>query len=173
MDRKEIRRMDTRTVERDQDVELCLEQLQAIETGWGPKVESALLMDLLKRSLGLAQSLADPTEVHIDHNPLASLNAYKQRLHALRCEYADARLQGIEFEEQSEKQLAEANLRILRLEARVKHLDGTLQQIYASRFWKVKDRCARCWRMVSRWLPNRDRSQAEAAPLPNSRVSDG
>ncbi|MGH7174517.1 MAG: hypothetical protein ACRELG_29980 [Gemmataceae bacterium] len=161
--------MDTQTLEREVDGEFCLEQLQVIETGWGPKVESALLMDLLKQSLGLSKSLADPTEVRIDRTPLASLNAYKHRLHALRCEYADARLRGLELDEQ----LAEANLRILRLEARVQHLDGTLQQIYATRFWKVKERCARCWRAISRWLPNHDRSQAEAAPLSNDRGCDG
>ena len=149
MDRKEIRRMDTRTLEREEDGNLCLEQLQAIETGWGPKVESALLMELLNRSLGFTESLADPTEVQNDCNPFAILNAYKHRLHALRCEYTDTHLRRLELEEQ----LAEANLRILRLEARVKHLDTTLEQIYASRFWKVKERCARCWRAVSRWLP--------------------
>lgn len=142
--------MDTQTIERKENGELCLEQLQVVETGWGPKGESALLMDLLKRSFGLVESLADPTEVQNVSSPLASLNSYKHRLHALRCEYADARVRGIELEEQ----LAEANLRILRLEAHVKHLDGTLEQIYASRFWKVKERCARCWRTVLRWVPN-------------------
>lgn len=141
--------MDTQTVEPKENRELSLEQLQVIDTGWGPRGESALLMDLLKGSFGLVESLADPTEVHNDPNPLANLNSYKHRLHALRCEYADARVRGIELEEQ----LAEANLRILRLEARVKHLDGTLEQIYASRFWKVKERCARCWRTVLQWLP--------------------
>jgi hypothetical protein len=160
--------MDTRTREREEAGELCLEQLQAIETGWGPRVESDLLMDLLKRSLGLTESQADPTEVQHDRNPLASLNAYKHRLHALRCEYADARLRGIELDEQ----LAEAHLRILRLEARVKHLDTTLEHIYAARFWKVRECCARCWRTISRWLPISNRSKAEAAPQPNDRGSD-
>ncbi|HTU20967.1 MAG TPA: hypothetical protein VMG10_23145 [Gemmataceae bacterium] len=161
--------MDTRTLEQEIVEGPCLEQLQTIDTGWGPKVESAMLIDLLKRSLGLAQGLTDPTEVPNDSNPHARLNAYKHRLHALRCEYADARVRGIELEEQ----LAEANLRILRLEARVKHLDGTLEQIYATRLWKVKERCARCWRAVSRWLPRRGRSQTEAAPLPDDHGSNG
>jgi hypothetical protein len=145
--------MDTQTVEREEDGELCLEQLQAIETGCGPKNESTLLMDLLKRSPGLAQGLADPTEVHTPPNPLARVNAYKHRLHALRCDYVNVSLRALELEEQ----LAETRLQILRLEARVQHLDTTLQQIYASRFWKVKERCARCWRTISRWLPSRDR----------------
>jgi hypothetical protein len=110
-------------------------------------------MELLKGSLGLPPNFAELTEVHIDPSPLADLNAYKHRLQALRCEYAGARLRGLELEEQ----LAEARLRIL-------HLDATLTQIYASRFWKVRERlhasplwkikegCARCWRTVSRWL---------------------
>lgn len=126
------------------------EQLQAIETGCAPKVESALLMDLLTQSPGLDHGLADAAPVP---NSLAGVHAYKHRLHALRCEYADARLRALEMEEQ----LAEARLQILRLEARVQHLDGTLGQIYASRWWKVKERCARWWRMVSRRLPSRDR----------------
>ena len=72
--------------------EPCLEQLHAIETGSGPKVETALLLELLKRSPGLERSLVDPTEVHNYHNPLASVNAYKQRLHAIRCEYVDLQM---------------------------------------------------------------------------------
>lgn len=161
--------MDPQTIERKENEEPCLEQLQAVETGWGPRGESALLMDLLKRNLGLAESLADPTEVQTDPNPQAILNGYKHRLHALRCEYADARLRGIELEEQ----LAEANLQILRLEARLKHLGTTLEQIYASRFWKVKERCARCWRTVLRWLPIRSHSEAEGVQTVNNPGSDG
>jgi hypothetical protein len=155
---KEMRRMDTHTVEREEDSELGREPLQAIETGWGPKVESALLMELLKGSLGLPSSFAELNEVHVDPSPLADLNAYKHRLQALRSEYAGARLRGLELEEQ----LAEARLRIL-------DLDTTLAQIYASRFWKFRERlhasllwkikngCARCWQTVSRWLLGRGR----------------
>jgi hypothetical protein len=46
--------------------------------------------------------------------------------------------------------LAEARLRILRLEARVQHLDTTLRQIHASRWWAVKEWIARPWRIISR-----------------------
>lgn len=155
--------MDTQTLGREEDVELDLEQLHAIQTGWAPKAESASLMDLLKRSLGLDQSLADPTEIQNGSNPLALRNAYKHRLHALRCEYADARLRGIELEEH----LAEANLRILRLENRIKLLESMLAQIYASRFWRIKERCARPWRTVKRWLGCRDGLHAKTAQLPN------
>ena len=169
MDTKENRRMDTRILEQEGAGELCLEQLQAIETGWTPKVETALLRDLLKQALGRPQSLADPTEAQNDRAFLASLNTYKHRLHALRCEYADARLHGLELEDQ----LGEARLRILRLEARIKHLDATLEQIHASRVWKVRERCARCWRAVSRWLPYHNRAEGQAVPLPNPRGSDG
>lgn len=150
---KEMQWMDTQTVEQKEDSEAGREPLQAIETEWGSKAESALLMELLKGSPGLPPSFADLTEVHIDPSPLADLNAYKHRLQALRREYAGARLRGIELEEQ----LAEARARIL-------YLDTTLAQIYASRFWKARERlhasliwkikegCARCWRTVSRWL---------------------
>jgi len=161
--------MGTRTIERNEGEEGCLEQLQVVETGWGPKGETALLMDVLKRSLGLAECLADPTEVLKGDNPLVSLNHYKHRLHALRCDYADARLRGIELEEQ----LAEANLRILRLEARVTHLDTTLEQIYASRFWKIKEHCARCWRAVFRRFPNRTYSERASVQDANHHASDG
>ncbi|MHB1423425.1 MAG: hypothetical protein ACYC3I_09580 [Gemmataceae bacterium] len=139
--------MDTRTVLRQDKDEQVLEQLQAIETGYGPQVESALLLEHLKRGLGLAPSLTDPTEAHDFPNPLARINAYKHRLHALRCDYANARLRTIELEEQ----LAEARLRILRLETRVKHLDNVennLQQIYESSWWKVKERFSRWFQRI-------------------------
>jgi hypothetical protein len=132
-------RSHTQTDEIDEAEGAGLGQFQVIATGWSPEVESALLMDLLERSL------ASPAEAPNCH---AVVNAYKHRLHALRGEYADARQRATEAEEQ----LAEARLRILRLEARVKHLDTTLQQIHASRWWKVKERCAHCWRIVARWL---------------------
>lgn len=145
--------MDTHTIEREKDSELGREPLQAIETGWGPKVESALLMELLKGSLGLPPSLDDSTEVPIDPSPRADLHAYKHRLQALRGEYAASRLRESELEEQ----LAEAH-------SRIRHLDATLAEIHGSRFWKVRKRlhasrlwkikegCARCWQTVSRWL---------------------
>jgi hypothetical protein len=136
--------MDAQMIRRLEDGETCLEQIHAIETGCGPKAESALLMDLLRRSPGLEQWLTDPMETKHFPNSLASLNAYKHRLHALRCDYANARLRTIELEEQ----LAEERLQNLRLEARVKHLDGTLQQIQATKWWKVKECCARWYHWI-------------------------
>lgn len=147
--------MNTLTVAREEDHELALEQLHAIEGSCGPKVESALLMDLLKRSLQITSGLADPTEVHNYHNPLATLNAYKHRMQAVRCEYVAAHLRTIELEEE----LAEARLRILRLEARVQHLELTLQNIHASRVWQMRERCARYWRTLTRWLRSRSSMQ--------------
>ena len=140
-------------MERDEEAGACLEPFQAIPTGWGPEVESALFMDLLK------QSLADPDATD---NGDAVVHAYKHRLHSLRCEYADARQRAAEADEQ----LAEARLRILRLEARVKHLDTTLHQIHASRWWKVKEGFARPWRFVSSWL-GRVWSREQPFPTPD------
>ena len=77
-----------------EDGEGWLERLHVIETDWGPKVERSLLVDLLNRSTGFAQSLADPVEVRNYQNPLASLNAYKHRLQAIRCEFVSAYLRG-------------------------------------------------------------------------------
>lgn len=117
-----------------------MDQFQAMATGWAPAVDVGLLTDLLAQELGdAAGELAE----EIDG---ASVSALKHRLHALRCDYAEASRRATEAEEQ----LAEARLRILRLEARVQHLDTTLQQIHASRWWKLKEWCAPCWRAIAR-----------------------
>src|SRR5262249_17319592 len=100
--------------------EECLKQLQTIETGWAPEGESALLRDLLTPSHGSANR-----------------NAYKHRLHALRRDYVNAHLRTLDLEDQ----LSQARLRILRLEARVQHLSGTLEQMRARLVWKVVERC--------------------------------
>jgi hypothetical protein len=115
--------------------EECLKQLQAIETGWSPEGESALLRDLLTPSHG-------PTGGRADRN------AYKHRLHALRRDYVNAHLRTLDLEDQ----LSQARLRILRLEARVQHLSGTLEQMRARLVWKVEERCRRWRRMVPIWL---------------------
>src|SRR5262249_12079952 len=94
------RRGVSQTARAEESGEPCLEQLQVIETGCGPKVEAALLVDLLSRNLGLGETLADASEVHNYHSPLASVNAYKHRLHALRCEYVNARLRIYDLETQ-------------------------------------------------------------------------
>jgi hypothetical protein len=136
------------TVEQANVGQLNSEQLQVIETGWGSEVESALLAELLQRSLRLDLNRADPTEIQNEDNPLARMNAYKHRVHSLRCAYADARLHGIELEEQ----LAETHLQVQRLQAQIHHLQGTLEQIYATRWWKFRERGARCWRTLLKWL---------------------
>lgn len=133
----------------------CLDQLQVIETGCGPQVETGLLIDLLAR--GFRQGLTDPVEVHNYHNPLASVNAYKHRLHALRCEYVAARLRIYDLE----TQLNQARCRVEALEKQVRSLDATLQQMRASRSWKLVETCSQWRRFVSGWLAVRmqDRSK--------------
>ena len=122
----------------------CLEQLQAIETGWGPESESALLRDLLAQSL----EIADPLEVPSYPNPLAGFNAYKHRLHALRCDYVNARLRVLDVEDQ----LTQSRLRGQQLENHVKFLEATLEQMRATLTWRVRERCRHWYRTVSEWL---------------------
>lgn len=70
----------------------CLGQLYIIETESGPSTEKGFVLEVLKNSPEVGACLADPTEVHAYHNPLASLNAYKHRLNAIRCEYVELRM---------------------------------------------------------------------------------
>lgn len=126
----------------------CLEQLEVIETGSGPQVEAAFLKDLLARSPGLGPTLADPFEVHDYHNPLASVNAYKHRLHALRCEFVNVRLRLHELE----TQLTQSSYHREVLEKHVQFLNATLTQMQASRAWKLAEKISRWHRLLSRWL---------------------
>lgn len=142
------RRTDGEPAMHEAGTESCLEQLQAIETGSGPKVERDLLVELLARSPGLERGLADPSEVHNYHNPLAGVNAYKHRLHALRCEYVNVRLRIYDLE----TQLDQSRYRVEVLEKHIRFLDATLEQMCASRAWKLVERCSRWRRSVSRWL---------------------
>ena len=130
----------------DEDHEASLEKLEAIVTGTAPQVEMALLTELLTRSPGLAQGLADPHETHHYHHPLAGVNAYKHRLHALRCEFVNTRLRTVELEEQ----LAKARERIVRLENHVAFLEDALTHMRQSRAWQWAERCSR-W---SGWFKN-------------------
>jgi hypothetical protein len=120
------------------ETEACLQQLQAIETGSAPKAEFALLVDLLTRSPGLTATLADPTEVRNYHHPLASVQAYKHRMHALRVEYAQAqqRIHDLEI------QLDQAHYHIEVLRKHVQFLDATLERMRASRAWKTAEKCS-------------------------------
>ncbi|HEY7426969.1 MAG TPA: hypothetical protein VH682_22230 [Gemmataceae bacterium] len=124
--------------------EVCLEQLQAIETGWGPESELALLRDLLTRSPGCA----DPLDVPNDPNSLARFNAYKHRLHALRCDYVNARLRVLDVEDR----LTQSRLRGQQLENHVKFLEATLDQMRATLTWRVRERCRHWWWTISEWL---------------------
>jgi hypothetical protein len=147
------RRVEKQTAMAGVGYDASLEQLQAIETGSGPKMETALMTDLLARHLGLDQVLADPVEVHIYHNPLASVNAYKHRLHALRCEYLSARLRIDDLE----TQLNQSRNRVGTLEKHVQYLDDTLEQMRASRAWKLVEMCSSWRRFLSAWLSGRTR----------------
>jgi hypothetical protein len=142
------RRTNSEPPAREQSGAPELDRLHLIETACGPKAEVDLLVELLTRTPGLAQSLADPNEVHNYHNPLASVNAYKHRMHALRCEYVNARLRALDLEEQ----LSEARARIERLQNHIQFLDATLQAMRTSRAWKAAEKCSRWSRAVARWL---------------------
>ena len=129
----------------------CLEQLQMIETGSGPKVETELLAEMLARSPGLGMSFADVREVHSYHNPNAAVNAYKHRLHGLRCEFVNARLRIYDLE----TQLDQSRYRVESLEKHLRFLEATLEQMRSSRGWKLVEQCSRWRRIVSGWLLRR------------------
>jgi len=141
------RRIDTKSRPPDDSGEAVLEQLQIIEMGCGPKVESALLVDLLSRSPGLEESLVDPAEVHSYANPLAGVNAYKHRLHALRCEFVNVRLLLHELE----TQLEQSRYRNEVLEKHVHFVDATIEEMRASRAWKWAEKCSRWRRIAAGW----------------------
>jgi hypothetical protein len=95
-------------------VQVCLEQLHLIGTGNIPRSETALLRDLLTRS---------PEGT----NGLVSVNAYKHRLHALRCEN-------------------------INLRRRIHDLETQLNQMRATRGWKLLEKYRQGRRTVWRWL---------------------
>jgi hypothetical protein len=130
------------------DPEASLEKLEAIATGTAPQVEMALLTELLTRSPGLAQGLADPHETHNYQHPLAGVNAYKHRLHALRCEFVNTRLRAVELEEQ----LTNARERNQRLENHVAFLEDTLTHMRQSRAWQWAERFSRWGRTLRGWI---------------------
>ncbi len=107
-----------------ENCEGCVEPLQVIETGWGSENESALLRDLLARNKKSVRG----------RNSRARLTAYKHRLHALRCDYANARLRVLELEEQ----WAQAQLQI--------------QQMQATRVWRMRERYHGWRQTISGWL---------------------
>jgi hypothetical protein len=141
---------DTRLAASREESETVWEKLQAIETGSGPKVETELLRELLRRSPGLEAGLGDRHEVHNFQHPLAGVNAYKHRLHALRCEFVNTRLKTVELE----TQLARSQEQVKRLENHVRFLENTLHQMRASRAWQWTERCSRWHRTLRLWLRN-------------------
>lgn len=105
----------------------CLEQIHLIETDSGPRIETTLLKELLARSPELDKVLADSAEVQNSPHPLAGVNAYKHRLHALRCENINLRL-------------------------RVQELETQLHRMRATRGWQLLEKYRRWRQTVSGWL---------------------
>lgn len=101
--------------------------LHAIETGFHSESEINSLRDALTRSL----DDADPLELPSYRSPRARRNAYLHRLQALRRDYVNVRLRVVEVEEQ----LREAR--------------SLIEQMRASRGWKIVERYRRCRRMFS------------------------
>jgi hypothetical protein len=107
--------------------EPCPEPIHLLETGSGPRIETALLKELLARNPHLEKWLADPTEARNNPDPLAGINAYKHRLHALRCENVNLRL-------------------------RVHELETQLSRMRATRGWQLLEKYRRWRRTVFGWL---------------------
>lgn len=108
----------------------CLAPIHLIEAENDPRIETALLRELLARSPDLDATLADSTEIQNYHHPLAGVNAYKHRLHAIRCENINLRL-------------------------RVHELETQLSRMRATRGWRLLEKYRRWRRTVSGWLrPN-------------------
>lgn len=103
------------------------EAIHLLETGSGPRIETALLREMLARDPHLAKCLADPTETPNHPHPLAGVNAYKHRLHALRCENVNLRL-------------------------RVHDLETQLSRMRATRGWQLLEKYRRWRRTVFGWL---------------------
>lgn len=142
------RRTNHSSEEQGECSEPCREQLHVIEVGSGPKVEAALLKDLLTRSPDLQQALADPCEVQNYANTLAAVNAYKHRLHALRCEFVNVRLRIYDLETKLDQSCYDREV----LQKRIRFLEATLEQMRASRAWKLAEKCSLWSRSLSQRL---------------------
>lgn len=103
-------------------------QLQAMETGYRSESEAKLLRD----ALALTLNATDPLELPNYRTPRAHLNAYRHRLQALRRDYVNVRLRVLEVEEQ----LTEAR--------------SLIEQMRASRGWKIVEQYRRWRRSISR-----------------------
>jgi hypothetical protein len=124
----------------EQATTTALDQLQILQMGYGPEVESASLMEVLPQQPGDPPHAAPPASV--------SLSAYKHRLQAIRCEYVHVHLRAIELEEQ----LAEARLQIARLENDRQYLDDQLNSMRQSRAWKMAARYIHWRQTIADWF---------------------
>ncbi len=95
-------------------VESGRESLHLIEAGSLPRVETAMLKDLLARG-----SVERPSRTEV--------NAYKHRLHALRCENFSLRI-------------------------RIHELETRINQMCATRGWKLLEKFRWWRRTVSEWF---------------------
>jgi hypothetical protein len=127
------------------------DSLYVIETDCGPRTDLASLLSRLKQSQGFLEGVADQTEVPLSHHPLASLNAYKHRLQAVRWEYVNARLQVEDLEGQVkllECRLAEAQAGLRSLEDRLAEA-GRETVFYRYALEKMKE--SRAWQILRSW----------------------
>ncbi len=130
--------------------------LYLIETECGPKTDLAALVSHLRERRDLLEGRAERTDVSSE-SPFATLNAYKLRLQAVRCEYASARLRVDDLEEQVkrlETRLAEAHNAIRSVEERLDEsvretnfYRHALQQMEESRAWQILQSWRR-WRRI-------------------------
>jgi hypothetical protein len=128
-----------------------VELLYLVETDCGPKTDRASLLSRLKQSQGFLAGLADRTEVQLSHHPLASLNAYKHRLQAIRCEYVSARLRAEDLEGQVkllEGRLAEAQAALRSLEERLAEA-GRETGFYRYALDRMEE--SRAWQLLQYW----------------------
>jgi hypothetical protein len=121
------RQMDCPSPYEESAGEPCPEPILLLDIGSKPRVDTALLREMLGRNPHLAKCLADPTETPNHPHPLAGVNAYKHRLHALRCENVNLRL-------------------------RVHDLETQLSRMRATRGWQLLERYRRWRRIVFGWL---------------------
>lgn len=150
-----------------------LKHLQLIETGSTPKAELSVLRELLNQAPQFGQVLADPTEAQHYPGPFAYINAYKHRLHALRCEFVTARFRIQELSEQRDQlhqqrdQLHQQRDQLQQqrdqLQQQRDELDRRLSQeimgfrlwrdeLLTSRAWKMAVRCSRIRQTFLRWF---------------------
>ena len=140
------------------------DSLYLIETDCGPKSDLAALVSHLRQR---RESLEGRAEAPHDH-PFAGLNAYKQRLQAVRHEYAGVRLRVEDLEEQIrllEAGLAAPRAAIGSLEEQLAQSGRetnfyrhALNQMETSRAWQLlqswrrwRETASRSWKRILGW----------------------